>query len=422
MGAPTAAAARGHRCRRCARRPSVHGGASGRRVRPRAGCPRAARGGSSRRRRRGRAAARGTARGSGASRRLRARSRGRSIAQRKAASVLPEPVGRQQERVLPLSDRRPALRLGVGGRLERGLEPGPRVGGEGPRLTAPRYPLPPTRDGVRGCPAHPATLPPRAPGPRRCGPRGRPVRTGGRVRPGRRSPRAAGPGGPVRGAVVARGQTVGEVVVFDGNVTVDGVVDGDVIVMHGNVTVAGTGPRRRVVFDGDRAPAPHGPGRRARARRRRGHRGGRRAGRRRGHRRSALHPVGTRRVPRGAPRLGRRSPTSVLLAPASSLIVAPRGAERVAQAARDRAARLGRVGGSRSGSGSRCSRASPPRPSSGLPFGLALLLGLGLFWLVGEAWTAWTVGRLLVREPAVEGGRAVRRMGDRRRDRARARS
>ena len=35
----------------------------------------------------------------------------------------------------------------------------------------------------------------------------------------------------------------------------------------------------------------------------------------------------------------------------------------------------------------------------GLPFGLALLLGLGLVWLVGLAAAVWGIGRLIVREP-----------------------
>ncbi len=35
----------------------------------------------------------------------------------------------------------------------------------------------------------------------------------------------------------------------------------------------------------------------------------------------------------------------------------------------------------------------------GLPFGLAVLLGLGLLWLIGQTWLTYTVGRLLVREP-----------------------
>jgi len=35
----------------------------------------------------------------------------------------------------------------------------------------------------------------------------------------------------------------------------------------------------------------------------------------------------------------------------------------------------------------------------GVPFGLAIVLGLGLLWLIGQAWVTYTVGRLLVREP-----------------------
>jgi hypothetical protein len=35
----------------------------------------------------------------------------------------------------------------------------------------------------------------------------------------------------------------------------------------------------------------------------------------------------------------------------------------------------------------------------GLPLALALLLGIGLLWLTGMAWTTWIVGRALLREP-----------------------
>ena len=43
--------------------------------------------------------------------------------QRKAASVLPEPVGAAMRTSRPVSDLGPARRLGVGGRLEAAPEP-----------------------------------------------------------------------------------------------------------------------------------------------------------------------------------------------------------------------------------------------------------------------------------------------------------
>ena len=54
----------------------------------------------------------------------------RSIADRKAASVLPEPVGAQDQRVLAGGDRRPAQLLGARGLGERAPKPLGDRGGE----------------------------------------------------------------------------------------------------------------------------------------------------------------------------------------------------------------------------------------------------------------------------------------------------
>ena len=223
-----------------------------RRARPRARSPRAAPAGSSRRRRRARAAGERYR-----TRVVRSPSGGgvvasRSIAQRNAARVLPDPVGASRSVCAPAVIGGQPCRLGVGGRRERGLEPGPRVGGE--RLE---------RHGSTTLPAPSDTGRSR---PRlRCGdaprrphrPRSRRARSCGADRgvgAGRRAA-GAGPGGARRATSWCRpGTSSGEVVVCDGDVTVDGVVDGDVIVLRGSITVAGQ-VRGDVVSVSRRRPA-----------------------------------------------------------------------------------------------------------------------------------------------------------------------
>jgi hypothetical protein len=90
---------------------------------------------------------------------------------------------------------------------------------------------------------------------------------------------------------------------------------------------------------------------------------------------------------------------SVLIAGALLVFVAPRGAERVAQAARTAPFASAGIGVGVA-VGSVVLAVAATATIVGLPFGLALLLGLGLVWLVGMAWAAWIVGRLLVREPS----------------------
>jgi hypothetical protein len=89
---------------------------------------------------------------------------------------------------------------------------------------------------------------------------------------------------------------------------------------------------------------------------------------------------------------------SVLLAGLSLLLLAPRGLDVVAETLND--APLASIGW-----GVLASIAAPVAAVAlcvvvlGLPLGLAFLLSLGLWWLLGLASAVWCVGRALVRPP-----------------------
>jgi cytoskeletal protein CcmA (bactofilin family) len=198
--------------------------------------------------------------------------------------------------------------------------------------------------------------------------------------------------------VVLQGQTVGEVVVFDGDVTVNGVVGGDVIVMAGDVVVAGQVRGDVIVFDGDvRLRSTAQIGRSVRAGGETTVDDGAEIGGSvsSGVRFTLSGPIAAL----GALLASIAVAVSVLIAGALLVFVAPRGAERVAQAARTAPFASAGIGVGVA-LGSVVLALAATATIVGLPFGLALLLGLGLVWLVGMAWAAWIVGRLLVREPS----------------------
>jgi len=197
--------------------------------------------------------------------------------------------------------------------------------------------------------------------------------------------------------IVPRGQSVGEIVVFQGSATVAGVARGDVVVLDGPVTVSGQ-------VSGD-VIAVHG----------------------------RVHLLTTAQVA-GAVRSGQSvdvaegaqvaggihegvrftlsGPLDVLgplLASASiavsTLVVAlillsfaPRAMDPVARAGRDAPLAA-------SGWGILLAFLLPVGAVVGavtvlgLPFALATLLGLGLIWLVGLAGTTWVIGRAVVKVP-----------------------
>jgi hypothetical protein len=198
-------------------------------------------------------------------------------------------------------------------------------------------------------------------------------------------------------ALVPRGQTAGEVVVFHGRAVVLGVSLGDVVVLNGPITVAGQVSGSVVAIDGpihvtssasvrgdvlggetvrvDDGATVEGDVRES----------------------VAFTPRGAFSV------LGRllgplALAGSVLLLGLALLVLMPRGADRVATAARS--APLTSFAW-----GLLVAIALPVLSVAltvtlvGLPVGLAILLALALLFLVGATWSVWAAGRAMVGEP-----------------------
>jgi hypothetical protein len=196
---------------------------------------------------------------------------------------------------------------------------------------------------------------------------------------------------------VPRGRAMGEVVVFSGSVTVNGVVRGDVIVLDGPITVGGQVSGDVVAVDGNvrllRTAQVAG----------------------------SVIAGGTVEVVEGAEVVGSvredvrwslSGPVaalgtllasfamagSTLLLMLLMLLLAPRGLERVAGAARTAPI-------ASAGWGLLVAIVAPilgvaaAASILGLPLGLALLLALGFWFLVGLAATSWAVGRAIVPSP-----------------------
>jgi hypothetical protein len=198
-------------------------------------------------------------------------------------------------------------------------------------------------------------------------------------------------------ALVPRGRVVGQVLVMSGSATVSGVVQGDVVVVDGAIVVSGQVAGSVVAAHGSvklsRTAQVGGDvlagGTVARAN------GAMVAGDvREGVRFTLAEPLRA---------LGDLLPSasmavSILLALAIVLLLAPRGAERVASAGRTTPGRSALWGVA-------LLLLVPALVAGaaltllGLPLALALLLGLGLIWLVGQVWVTWIVGRALVRPP-----------------------
>ncbi len=196
---------------------------------------------------------------------------------------------------------------------------------------------------------------------------------------------------------VPRGSVVDEVVVFSGSATIGGVAQGDVVVVDGPITIGGQ-------VGGD-VVALHGPVRLLASAQVTGD----------------VLAGGNVVIAEGAQVLGevRRDvgftlsgPVAVLgallasIAMAASillvglliLLLAPRGAERTAEAAQSRPI-------ASAAWGLLLTLAVPilsvvaAVTIIGLPLGLAVLLGLGLLWLIGQALVTFVIGRLFVPAP-----------------------
>jgi hypothetical protein len=196
---------------------------------------------------------------------------------------------------------------------------------------------------------------------------------------------------------IPRGQTVQEIVVLRGRVSVLGVALGDVVVLDGSITISGQ--------VGGSVVALNGPSRLARSATVRGDVLGATTVR--------VEPGATVEgdvresvafTPRGSLEalgflLGPIAiACSVLVLGLALLLLIPRGADRVATAART--APLPSLGW-----GVLLSLLLPivavaaTATIVGIPLGLSLLLGLALVFLVAFTWAVWSVGRAMVGEP-----------------------
>ena len=196
--------------------------------------------------------------------------------------------------------------------------------------------------------------------------------------------------------VVARGQTIGEVVVFTGRVQVAGVVVGDVIVVDGPVTISGQVSGSVISFDGSvRLAATAQVAGDVIAREEvEVAAGAQVTGEVRAH-----APFSLKAPARALGRFASWLAVSVstLLLGLLLLWLAPRGADRVLRAAREApwtSAAWGLAG-------------ALLLPAVGalfvlslvaLPLGLALLLSLAMLLFVAYAWSAWVLGRAIVRD------------------------
>jgi len=196
---------------------------------------------------------------------------------------------------------------------------------------------------------------------------------------------------------VPRGTVVGEVVVFSGSATIDGVAQGDVVVLDGPVTIGGQvggdvialhGPIRLLataqvtgsVMAGGNLVVVDGAQVGGEVRRDVGF--------------TLSGPVEAL----GSLLISAAVAISILLVGLLLLLFAPRGVDRTAEAARS--APLAVAGwGLLLALGIPIVAVVCAATIIGLPFGLALLLGIGLLWLAGQAAMTFVVGRFVVRAP-----------------------
>jgi len=197
--------------------------------------------------------------------------------------------------------------------------------------------------------------------------------------------------------LVARGDRVGEVLVFTGSAVVNGVVEGDVVVFEGPVTIAGHVNGSVIAADGPVTlaesariggdvsatnPVVRSPGAEVRGTVRQDVRF------------SLEAEVGALRELLGPVAIA----VSVLLAGLLLLAIAPRAADASADALAS--APLASVAwGILVILGVPILDVAMAILVLGLPLGLAMLLSLGFWWLVGLTLAAWCVGRALVRAP-----------------------
>jgi cytoskeletal protein CcmA (bactofilin family) len=196
---------------------------------------------------------------------------------------------------------------------------------------------------------------------------------------------------------VPRGEAVGEVLVFSGSVRIDGVAKGDVVVFEGPVVVTGQVNGSVIAADGPvtlaesarvggdvSSSAPVGADAGARVR----------GEVRDGVRFSLEGPLAALGDLLGPVAVA----VSVLLAGLALLALAPRAADAAAEALAS-APLSSLAWGVLVVVGVPLLSVALAVLVLGLPLGLALLLSLGLWWIVGLTLAAWSAGRGLVRTP-----------------------
>ena len=187
------------------------------------------------------------------------------------------------------------------------------------------------------------------------------------------------------GSATIDGVAQGDVVVFDGPVTVGGQVGGDVIALHGPIRLLATAQVTGNVMAGGNLIVADGAQVGGEIRRDVGF--------------TLSGPVGVL----GALIVSAAMAVSILLVGLLGLLLAPRGLERTAE--------VGRTAPfAAAGWGLLLTVGVPivavvcAATIVGIPLGLAVLLGLGLFWLVGQAAVTLVVGRMVVHAPRSRAG------------------
>ena len=197
--------------------------------------------------------------------------------------------------------------------------------------------------------------------------------------------------------VVARGQSVAEIVVFSGSATVAGVARGDVVVLEGPITISGQVGGDVIAVHGRvrLLPTAQVAGSVRSGQEVQAADGAQVSGAIRQHVRFTLSGP-----------LDALGPLLASVSIAVSVLIVALLLSLLAPRAIDRAAATGRGAPIASAGWGLLVALVLPLAAIvagativGLPFGLALLLGWGLVWLVGLGLTTWVVGRAVVKEP-----------------------
>jgi hypothetical protein len=187
------------------------------------------------------------------------------------------------------------------------------------------------------------------------------------------------------GSAAIAGVAQGDVVVLDGPVTIAGQVGGDVVALHGPIKLLGTAQVTGNVLAGRGVSVADGA-----------QVGGT-------VRRDVRFTLATPAATFGALLASVAVSLALLLVLLLALLLAPRGLERAAEAGRGTPA-TSAVWGAAVSIGLPILCVAAAATVLGLPFALAVLLAIGLWWLLGLAAASFMIGRLFVRAPGARTG------------------